>query len=162
MSVISINFVKTHEDAVLPKRNHGDSFDFAHDGDSGYDLTCVEDTIVPARGSCVVPVGLQLGYITHGYWLRIESRSGNAFKRGLTAFNGIIDSQYRGSLDVLIFNNRDEDCLIKKGERIAQLIIYPLFSAHCSFIDHPIESNRGNKGFGSSDSTISTATPLIN
>lgn len=150
MHRVSLQFVKTHENAVLPKRNNEDSFDNAQDGDTGYDLTCVEDTVIASGERTVVPVGLKLGFISPGYWIRIESRSGHAFKRGLFAFNGIIDNMYKGDLSVLIINLSENDYEIKKGERIAQLVIYPLISAQCGFCDEPLSSNRGEKGFGSS------------
>lgn len=97
MHRVSLQFVKTHENAVLPKRNNEDSFNNAQDGDTGYDLTCVEDTVIASGERTVVPVGLKLGFISPGYWIRIESRSGHAFKRGLFAFNGIIDCVPRGT-----------------------------------------------------------------
>jgi len=65
---IELKVVKTHPDAKLPHR--------AHDNDSGYDVYSVEEVVVPARGSVVVPVGLTLAYITPGYWFRVEPRSG--------------------------------------------------------------------------------------
>ncbi len=150
MNNILLQFIKTHEDAVLPKRNHDDSFEHARDGDSGYDLTCVEDTIIPAGERAVVPVGLKLGFISPGYWIRIESRSGHAFKRGIVAYCGVLDNGYRGDLSVLLFNMSADDFIIKKGERVAQLVIYPLISAQCGFCDEPMKSLRGEKGFGSS------------
>ena len=125
MNNVEVKFVKTHEDAVLPVRKHDDPLT----GDSGYDLTAVEDCVIPARGGVVIPVGLKLGYITPGYWIRIESRSGLQFKHNLSAFNGIIDAQYRGDLGAKVNNNSDTDYHVKKGDRIAQLVIYPLMSS---------------------------------
>jgi len=150
-SVISVCFVKSHPDAVLPKRNHNDTYDYTSNGDTGYDLTCIMDTIILAGESAVVPIGLKLGYVSNGYWCRIESRSGKAFKNGLVAFNGIIDNQYRGDLSVLIFNHSKVDYTFKMGERAAQLVFYPIVPISASFIDKPLESKRGEKGFGSSD-----------
>lgn len=145
MNNIEIKFVKTHEDAVLPERKHNDPLT----GDSGYDLTAVEDCVIPARSGTVVPVGLKLGYITPGYWIRIESRSGLQFKHNLSAFNGIIDAQYRGDLGAKVNNNSDVDYHVKKGDRIGQLVVYPLIHSSSSWIEVAEETKRGENGFGS-------------
>jgi len=145
MNNVEIKFVKTHEDAVLPEKKHNDPLT----GDSGYDLTAVEDCVIKARSGAVVPVGLKLGYITPGYWIRIESRSGLQFKHNLSAFNGIIDAQYRGDLGAKINNNSDVDYQVKKGDRIAQLVVYPLIPSSSSWIEVAEETKRGENGFGS-------------
>lgn len=154
-NIVEVKFVKTHPDAILPYKNHmGNVFDENGNeisvSDTGYDLTCVEDIEIEPRSNKVAPVGLSLGYITPGYWIRIESRSGNAFKKGVTAFNGIIDNGYRGDLSVLLFNNSDQTVYVKKGDRVGQLVIYPIITSVCSFTDVKEESARGEKGFGSS------------
>jgi len=144
-NTVELHFVKTHPDAVLPTRKHDDPLT----GDSGYDLTAVEDCIVPSRGSIVVPVGLKLGFITPGFWIRIESRSGLQFKHNISAFNGIIDCQYRGDLGAKIINNSDIEYHIKKGDRIAQLVVYPLVNSTSSWVKEAQETQRGESGFGS-------------
>lgn len=143
-----LEFVKTHPDAVLPERNHKD----VATGDSGYDVTAVEDTLIPARSTAVVPVGLKLGNVPPGFWIRIESRSGLQFKHNISAFNGIIDNQYRGDMGVKLNNNSDIDYQVKKGDRVAQLVLYPLIVADTKFVDTVTTSERGEKGFGSSGS----------
>lgn len=141
-----IKFLKTHADAVLPKKNNSDP----STGDSGYDMTAVEETVIPSRGSAVVPVGLTLAYLSPEFWVRIESRSGLAFKHNITAFNGIIDNPYRGDLGVKLFNHSDLDYTVKKGDRCAQLVIYPLVHMTADWSDSVSETSRGAKGFGSS------------
>jgi dUTP pyrophosphatase len=141
-----IKFLKTHADAVLPKKNNPDS----SMGDSGYDMSAVADTVIPARGSAVVPVGLTLADLAPGYWIRIESRSGLAFKHNITSFNGIIDNSYRGDLGVKLFNNSDKDYTVTKGDRVAQLVVYPLVSLEADWSDSVTETSRGANGFGSS------------
>ena len=144
-----LKFVKTHPDAVLPKRNHNDPIF----GDSGYDVTAVEDAVVPARGAVIVPVGLKLAQLPPGFWIRIESRSGLQFKHNISAFNGIIDNNYRGDMGVRLINNSDTDYQVKKGDRIAQLVLYPLVAVteeNVIFTDEVTETERGEKGFGSS------------
>lgn len=143
---IKIRFIQTHPDAKLPKRNHDEPLV----GDTGYDLSSVEDVTVPARGSATVKVGLKLAYIQPGYWIRVESRSGLAFKHDIEIFNGIIDNPYRSELGCKLFNSEYHDYEIKKGDRIGQLAIYKLIEADMEFADSVDETKRGEKGFGSS------------
>jgi dUTP pyrophosphatase len=145
-SMTGIKFLKTHPDAVLPERNHKDSLT----GDSGYDVTAVEETFIPARGAAVVPVGLKLAYLPPGVWIRIESRSGLQFKYGLQAFNGIIDNQYRGDMGIRVLNHSDNDYIVKKGDRVAQLVLYPLVTTDTAWSEIVHKTERGEKGFGSS------------
>jgi dUTP pyrophosphatase len=141
-----VRFVKTHPDAALPRANN----DKLGVGDSGYDLTAVEDTIVPAARSVVVAVGLTLGYIDPGYWFRIEPRSGLGFKHSIQPHLGVIDNAYRGDLGVKLYNFSDKMYEVKKGDRIAQFVVYPLLQPRCSWSDKVVESDRGDSGFGSS------------
>lgn len=141
-----LKFVKTHEDAVLPQPKHPDPLT----GDSGYDVTAVCDAVVPAGGSAVVPVGLQLADVPPGVWIRIESRSGMNFRHKVSAFPGVIDNQYRGSMDVQLNNRSDVDYHVKKGDRIAQLVLYPLIVVDTAWSDQVTSTDRGDKGFGSS------------
>ena len=147
MFPVTIKFVKTHEQAVLPKFNHSDPYV----GDSGLDLTCVSRVIVPAKGWAIAPVGLKLGYITPGYWIRVEGRSGVGFKRHVFPHFGIIDNPYRGDMGIKLYNFGDVDQLFEEGDKIAQLIVYPLIQADVEWTDQVVESARGEKGFGSSD-----------
>jgi dUTP pyrophosphatase len=141
-----LSFVRTHPDAVLPKKNYSTPL---HE-DAGLDVTAVEDKIIPARGAAVVNVGLQLGYLTPGFWIRIESRSGLQFKHSISAFNGIIDNSYRGDMGVRLINSSDVDYEVKKGDRVAQFVLYMNISSRVEFIDTPVDTERGAKGFGSS------------
>ncbi|NDB82801.1 MAG: hypothetical protein EB127_08680 [Alphaproteobacteria bacterium] len=147
MFPVTIKFVKTHDAAVLPKFNHNDPYV----GDSGLDLTAVDGVIVPAKGWAIAPVGLKLGYITPGYWIRVEGRSGVGFKRHIFPHFGIIDNPYRGDMGIKLYNFGEMDQLFAAGDKIAQLIVYPLIQADVEWTDQVVESARGEKGFGSSD-----------
>lgn len=160
MFPVDIKFVKTHPDAVLPAYNHADPYT----GDSGLDVTAVEDVVIPYKGKglfdgtgivkdpwVVVPVGLKLAYITPGYWFRVEGRSGMGFKKHVFPHFGIIDSGYRGDMGIKLYNFGHDDVIIKKGDKVAQLIVYPLIQANVSFADKVTETKRGVKAFGSSD-----------
>jgi dUTP pyrophosphatase len=147
MFPVTIKFVKTHPDAMLPAYNHSDPYI----GDSGLDLVAVEDKLIDARGSGIVDVGLQLAYITPGYWFRVEGRSGLGFKFGVQPHFGIIDNPYRGNMGIKLYNQSDIPYQVTKGNKIAQIIVYPLIQANVDWATEVTETARGEKGFGSSD-----------
>jgi dUTP pyrophosphatase len=154
---MKLELIKTHKNAILPSQNNT-----AVDGtgDTGYDLYAVEDVLIPGidvnskfKGninSAVVPVGLEIGYIEPGYWLRIEGRSGLGFKHGIQPHFGIIDNQYRGGLGVKLYNLTNTDYQIKAGDKVAQIVGYKLIEMNIEFTDTKSDSTRGEKGFGSS------------
>ena len=144
---MEIKFKKVHPDAKLPYRN---SVEQPGTENSGFDVYAVEDKIIPARGSAKVDTGLQFAYITPGYWVRVESRSGLGFNKGILAFNGIIDQPWRGDAGVKLINTTDQDYEIKKGDRICQFVVYPLIPCEISESDEVEETYRGDKGLGSS------------
>lgn len=174
---MEIKFLKTHPDAQLPKRNHGNREiltikeirDLGYGSyetptrditeivnihfptaDSGYDIFAVEDTIIPKYSRAIVPTGIKVAYISPGYWFRIEARSGLSFKSGILPHPGIIDNQYRGDTGVCMYNHSDMNYHVKRGDKIAQLVIYKVVEANVSWADELHETDRGEKGFGSS------------
>lgn len=155
---MKLELIKTHENAILPSQNNT-ALDGT--GDTGYDLYAVEDVLIPGIqvntgtrvghiNSAVVPVGLEIGYIEPGYWLRIEGRSGLGFKHGIQPHFGIIDNQYRGGLGVKLYNLTSTDYQIKAGDKVAQIVGYKLIEMNMEFTDTKSDSTRGEKGFGSS------------
>ena len=146
MFPVDIKFVKTHDKAVLPKYNHNDPYV----GDSGIDVVAVEDAIVPAKGYKIIEIGVKLAYITPGDWFRVEGRSGVGFKRHIFPHGGIIDNPYRGDLGIKLYNFGTEDQVFKAGDKIAQLVVYPLIQANLEWVDQVTETKRGEKGLGSS------------
>jgi dUTP pyrophosphatase len=98
----------------------------AHLGDAGLDLYAREDAVIPARGGrLLMPTGVAVA-IPHGYMGLAVPRSGLALKHGITLVNtpGIVDSGYRGELKVVMINTDPEhDYEVKRGDRVAQLII---------------------------------------
>lgn len=139
----TLSFIKTNDNAKLPQKNNT--------SDSGYDVFCVEEKVIPARGSAVVDVGLKFGSIPTNFWIKVESRSGLGFKHGIMAHPGIIDNGYRGDAGIKLYNLTDKDYQIAKGDRIAQFVLYPLAQNFIpEFTLEVKESDRGEKGFGSS------------
>lgn len=144
---MEIKFIKTHPDAKLPTKNHPHPLT----GDAGFDLFSVAEVSIPPRGSVIVPVGLTLGYVTPGWWFRIEGRSGLGFSKGVSPHQGIIDNGYRGDLGIKLYNASQFRVIIEKGKGVAQIIPYEMEECEVEFIDEIVHAERGEKGFGSSD-----------
>jgi dUTP pyrophosphatase len=125
---------------------------YATHGDAGADLVAREDVLLKAGGGrALVPTGSAIA-IPAGYAGFVQPRSGLALKHGVTCLNtpGLIDSGYRGELKVLLVNtDPTKDFQVRRGERIAQLVIQRV--EHCAFrtVDELDESTRGAGGFGS-------------
>ena len=77
-------------------------------------------------------------------------RCGLGFKKGIQPHLGVIDNQYRGNLAVKLYNFSNNPVTINKGDRIAQMVVHQLNQVHMQFVDEVSETNRGNKGLGSS------------
>ncbi len=97
----------------------------------------------------LIPTGLTFE-IPHGYELQVRPRSGLAIKNGLTVLNtpGTVDADYRGELKIIIHNSSKQNFIIKPNERIAQMVICPVFQA--TFVEAELsDTERGSGGFGS-------------
>lgn len=95
---------------------------------AGYDLYSNEEAVVKAKGKQLVKTGICLK-IPEGHYGRVAPRSGLACKHFIDVGAGVIDSDYRGELMILLFNFSDKDFLINKHERVAQLILERI--SHC-------------------------------
>ena len=144
--VPKIGLIKSHPDAKLPTANNKHPMT----GDTGYDLYCVEGAYIHPKQSKVVDVGLTVAYVEPGYWFQINPRSGLGFKHGIQPHLGVIDNQYRGNLAVKLYNFGEVPLTITKGDRIAQIVIHKLNQVEFQFVDQISETERGNKGLGSS------------
>jgi dUTP pyrophosphatase len=98
----------------------------------------------------MVPTGLAMA-IPHGFEVQIRPRSGLAAKAGVTCLNtpGTIDSDYRGEVKVILINLGAEDFVIRRGDRIAQMIVSPVVQGAWSEVESLDETARGAGGFGS-------------
>ena len=119
---------------------------------AGADLyACLEEKIVIEPGASVfVPTGLAME-IPQGYAGLIYARSGLACKRGLAPANkvGVIDSDYRGEFIVVLHNHGSQPQEIDHGERIAQLVITPVFTPGFAEVTELTDTTRSTGGFGS-------------
>ena len=124
----------------------------AHTGDAGIDLHARVDVVLPAHGGRVlVPTGIAVA-IPVGLFGQVVPRSGLALKHGVTLVNtpGIIDSGYRGELQVIMINTDPKaDYQVSRGDRIAQLIIQQVVSTSWDVVEHLEGEDRGG-GFGHS------------
>src|SRR6056297_759680 len=119
---------------------------------AGMDLrAAVTDAVTLQPGERIlVPAGFQMA-IPKGYEAQIRPRSGLAYKHGITMLNtpGTIDSDYRGEVKVLAINHGEEPYNIEHGDRIAQMVIAPVYQPQIEETDSLPETNRGQGGFGS-------------
>ena len=139
---MTLSFKRVHPDTVLPA--------YAHPSDAGMDIRSVADMTVPARGRALVPTGLVV-LLPPLYEAQVRPRSGLALKHGITVLNtpGTIDSGYRGEIGVILFNSSDVDFQVKKGDRVAQVVIAPVIQPVIEEAQEIDETDRGAGGFGS-------------
>ncbi len=145
-SKIAVKRLPHHGDLPLPA--------YQTPGSAGMDLTAAigaEETIVLKPGERrAVPTGLAIA-LPQTLEAQIRPRSGLALKSGITCLNtpGTIDSDYRGEIQVILINLSDKDFQIKRGDRIAQMIIAPVMQIGWTEVDDLDETARGAGGFGS-------------
>jgi dUTP pyrophosphatase len=140
----TFKIAKLHEDAVTPTRGS--------DGAAGYDLSSCEDGVVPARQWKMFNTGIALEIPTeYTCYARVAPRSGLSLKKGITTGAGVIDSDYRNAIGVILFNMSDEDFVVTKGDRIAQLIFERIYTPNLEVVEYSsmMDTERGLKGFGS-------------
>ena len=124
----------------------------AYSGDAGLDLSSCERVELAPGERALVPTGLAVA-IPEGYAGFVQPRSGLASKHGISIVNtpGLVDSGYRGELLVNLVNtDKQEPFVVEPGMRIAQLVILPVPELELVEVDELPESERGVRGFGSS------------
>jgi dUTP pyrophosphatase len=122
---------------------------YAYDGDAGMDLFSLEDTQIPAGEKIAIRTGLKFA-IPRGYAGFVWDKSGLAVKHHLKTMAGVIDSNYRGELLVVLTNLGREIYKVEKGSKIAQLVIKPVANPEIEEGEIQDETDRGEGGFGSS------------
>ena len=139
---MTLRFRKIHPDAVLPS--------YAHPSDAGMDVRSVEDQTIAPGKRALVHTGLVM-LLPPKYEAQVRPRSGLALKSGVTVLNtpGTIDSGYRGEVGVILANFGDADFPVKKGDKIAQIVIAPVTQPEIVETDFIDETDRGTGGFGS-------------
>ena len=135
---------RLHDGATLPTR--------AYDGDAGLDLSACERVELGPGERAAVGTGLAVA-IPAGHAGFVQPRSGLAARHGITVLNtpGLVDAGYRGELKVVLLNtDRNEPFVVEPGMRIAQLVVVPVALPVPREVTELPESERGEKGFGSS------------
>lgn len=126
---------------------------YARSGDAGLDLLASADATLKPGERAAVPTGIAVE-IPDGYAGFVHARSGRALREGLALANapGLIDSGYRGEIKVVVVNlDPAEPIHIKRGEKIAQLVVQPVSAVVLYEVEELTSSERGDGGFGSSD-----------
>lgn len=158
---LKLKIKKLSEDAILPIRGTPDS--------AGYDVYSIEDATIPTQQSVQVHLGIAIE-IPKGYVGLLFARSGLASKKHLRPSNcvGVVDSDYRGEVMVNLYNDTvpstfgtvvsgmfptldSGEQIIKKGDRVAQLVILPYIAPELILCDELSDTPRGEGGFGSTD-----------
>ena len=121
-------------------------------GASGVDLMAyIRSTIIiKPKTSCLIPTGLSVAF-SEDYEIQIRPRSGLAAKNNISVLNtpGTIASDYRGEIKVIIYNHGNEDFIVNKNDRIAQMILTPVLKIEFEEAEELPETVRGDGGFGS-------------
>ena len=125
--------------AFLPER--------AHTLDAGYDLRAPDGGLVPAGKYLTIDTGVHMA-ITPGMVGFIKSKSGLNVNRNITT-TGVIDAGYTGSIKVKLYNHGNSAYCFTRGDKIAQLVILPIFTPDLEVVDELPETDRGANGFGS-------------
>lgn len=135
--------IKLDPGAYMPLR--------AHPTDAGLDLRTPVLVKIPAGGSAAIDTGVHVE-LPHGYYGKIESKSGLNVKSGVVSLGGTIDEPYRGSIVVKLYNYNFGSAYYTflPGDKIAQLVIQPYLAPELEVVDELSESDRGENGFGSS------------
>jgi len=142
---IKVRRVRPEEDADLPLPAYETL------GSSGLDLRAAVRspvTVKPGRRA-LIPSGLALA-LPAGYEAQVRPRSGLALKKGLTLINspGTIDADYRGEIGLAVINLGQEDVVINRGDRIAQMVVSRVWPAELELVEDLEDTDRGQGGFG--------------
>jgi dUTP pyrophosphatase len=140
MTQSTLKFKKLDPKAILPTRGTPCS--------AGLDLYAIEDLRIEPKARVLARTGLSTA-IPEGFYGRIAPRSGLATKNGIDVLAGVIDSDYRGEIQCLIYNTSDQTLELAAQTKICQLIIEKIITPTPEWADDLTETVRGGRGFGS-------------
>ncbi len=142
---IPVKIKKLRENAIVPKYATGGSAacDLCYCGDG--------DLVIPAGKTVAVPTGIAISFGRSDVVALLYARSGMAIKMGIAPANcvGVIDSDYRGEIIAGLHNRSDRDYTVSPGDRVAQLMFAPVFTADFEETEELDETERNEGGFGS-------------
>ena len=142
-SVLGILTIEKIDKSVeLPK--------YAHPGDAGMDVCANMNAVIQPHDWELIKTGIKVA-VPEGFEMQVRPRSGLALTHGISVLNtpGTIDSGYRGEVGVVLINHSNTDFTVKKGDRIAQLVIAPVISVRIVEGEVDKVTERGEGGFGS-------------
>ncbi|CAG9773487.1 unnamed protein product [Ceutorhynchus assimilis] len=132
-----LKFARASRDAYAPTRGS--------DQAAGFDLKSIEEVLVPARSKALINTGIKIE-LPFGCYGRIAVRSGLALHHSIDIGAGVIDPDYRGIVQVLLFNHSDKVFRVKRGDRIAQLICEKIYLPELEEVSELQYSQRGENG----------------
>jgi dUTP pyrophosphatase len=137
---MKLKIKKLHPDAVIPK--------YAHLGDVGLDMFSLEDWDLKPMERRIFPCGFALEFEI-GYAAIVKDKGSLPKNAGIHTMGGVFDAGYRGEYNVNLINLGQETYHISKGDKIAQLVIYPVIIAELEEVTDLSDSSRGEGRFGS-------------
>ena len=129
------------EGAFMPLR--------AHPTDAGLDLRAKERVKIWPGTCATIDTGVHIE-LPHGYYGKIESKSGLNVNHSIVSCGGTIDEPYRGSIVVKLYNFGKSSHVFEPGDKVAQLVIQPYIAPELELVKELSETDRGSEGFGSS------------
>ena len=137
-----MRYKKLHPDAIEPQQALASA---------GYDFFSTHDLVIPSGRTGKVKTGVAVELpIKHVGLLRDRSSLGS---KGILVAGGVIDPDYRGEIIVCLYNSSPSDFVINKGDKISQMLVLPFHSSDMFETDVLEETERGTKGFGSTDAS---------
>lgn len=139
---VDVKIEKVDSHAIIPT--------YAHEDDACCDLYIIEDYVIRKGERRLCRTGIAVEIPT-GYEIQIRPRSGLAFKQGITLVNapGTIDAQYRNEVKLLVINLGKSPVTLRRGDRVAQMCIKPVYKIEFEEVDKLSDSDRGLGGWGS-------------
>jgi len=131
---------RVRDNAIVPS--------YAHPGDAGMDLHSCIDCCLESGQRMLIPTGLSI-HVPKGFVGLIWPRSGLSYRKGVDVLAGVMDEGFRGEMGVVLLNTGYDDVVIKKGDRIAQLLIQPIEYVEIEEVNDLEDSSRSGGGFGS-------------
>lgn len=138
----SFRVAKLHDDAVIPSRGSA--------GAAGYDLSSVVDCVIGPGSYEIIDTGIAI-QIPSDCYARVAPRSGLAAKHLIDVLAGVVDSDYRNQIKVILINHSASPFKVAKGDRIAQLIFERIYTPELETVSYDVltSTERGLNGFGS-------------
>lgn len=137
---MQLRIKKLHSDAKIPS--------YAHPGDAGMDVFVLESLTLTPGERGLVRTGISLEF-PEGYVLLVWDKSGISTKHGIKTLAGVIDSGYRGEIQIGVVNLGQETHTFEAGSKVAQILVQPIVTAEIQEVEDLSETSRGEGGFGS-------------